>query len=326
MKPMKTYRVIGLLAFLFSACSVFTSDPGGAGSILTPYVTATPAGQATPTLTPEPLPTAAPTMTPTPFVHVLGANETIYSLAYTYNLSVNEILSINPQITPRALSVGTQILIPFIGAPEAEKSAIENVISAPLSLTVSPVKCSGTAEGGLWCVAGVENQQEEAATGITLTFSLIDASGQPVSEQSVPPLLNLLAPGGKLPVAAYFNPEIPVDYQVQVVLKTALSVEEGSALAVPVEIKINSIDPGGRSALVSAVIPAQDADSKVDSVWVALIAYDEAGNIVGVRRLEYPAVGEGGQGQAIKVFVYSNSADIAKVDVLGEAQIKKNED
>lgn len=326
MKSMKTYRVIGFLAFFFSGCSVLTSEPGEAGSVLTPYVTAMPADQATATLTPEPLPTAEPTLTPTPFVHVLGANETIYSLAYTYNLSVNEILSINPQITPRALSVGTQILIPYIGTPETEKSAIESVISAPMALTVSPVKCSGTAEGGLWCVAAVENQLEETATGITLTFTLKDASGQTVGEQSVPPLLNLLAQGGKLPVAAYFNPEIPVDYQVQVALKTALPVQEGSALAAPLEIKVNSIDPAGRSALVSAVIPAQSADSKTDSVWVGLIAYDEAGNIVGVRRLEYPAVIAGGQGQAIKIYVYSNSADIAKVDVLGEAQIKKNED
>ena len=326
MKPMKTYRAIGLLAIIFSACSAFSNQPGEAEMVLTPYVTATPAGQATATFTPEPLPTAEPTMTPTPFVHVLGANETIYSLAYTYNLSVNEILSINPQITPRALSVGTQILIPYIGTPETEKSAIESVISAPMALTVSPVKCSGTAEGGLWCVAAVENQLAETATGITLTFTLKDASGQTISEQSVPPLLNLLVQGGKLPVAAYFNPEIPVDYQVQVDLKTALPVKEGSVLAAPLEIKVNSIDPAGRSALISAVIPAQSADSKVESVWVGLVAYDETGNIVGIRRLEYPAVTGGEQGQAIKVFVYSNSADIAKVDVLGEAQIKKNED
>lgn len=55
---------------------------------------------------------------------------------------------------------------------------------------------------------------------------------------------------------------------------------------------------------------------------MALIAYDEAGNIVGLRRLEYPAVTEGEEGRAIKAYVYSNGADIVKVVVLGEVQLK----
>jgi hypothetical protein len=75
--------------------------------------------------------------------------------------------------------------------------------------------------------------------------------------------------------------------------------------------------------MISAVIPVQTTDSKIDTVWVALIAYDESGKVVGVRRLEYPAVTEGDQGQAIKVYVYSESNDISKVDVRGEGQLKK---
>ena len=88
-----------------------------------------------------------------------------------------------------------------------------------------------------------KNTLEQSATGITLTFTLKDSSGQTVSEQSAPALLNLLAAGKQLPVNAYFNPVIPSGYQVQVALKTALPVEEGSALSEPVEIKVNSIDP-----------------------------------------------------------------------------------
>ncbi len=319
---MKTHRVICFLAFFLSSCSVFSGKPVEAVSLLRPYVTLTPAAPPTATATEQPLASPTPTLTPTPFTHVLAANETIYSLAYTYHLSVNEILAINSQITPKALSVGTSIQIPYIGTPEAEKSAVESVISAPLALTVSSAKCNGTAEGGLWCVAQVENPLGQSATGITLTFTLKDSSGQTVSEQSAPALLNLLAAGKQLPVNAYFNPVIPSGYQVQVALKTALPVEEGKALSEPVEIKVNSIDPSGREATVSAVIPVQKADSGAQSVWLALIAYDEAGNIVGLRRLEYPAVTEGEEGRAIKAYVYSNSADIVKVVVLGEVQLK----
>jgi hypothetical protein len=155
-------------------------------------------------------------------VHVLQSSETIYSLAATYNLTVNEILNVNPQITPRALSIGTEIKIPYIGTPTAEASAIDSVISAPLALNVSKPDCYGTAEGGLWCLAIVQNPLAESADGITLTFTLKDGKGQTVSEQSVPALLNLLAADDKLPVAAYFSPDVPADYQMDVALKTAL--------------------------------------------------------------------------------------------------------
>ncbi len=320
---MKTYRVICFFAFLLCSCNVFSGRSSEALSLLTPYVTQTAPVPPTATVTETPQATPTPTLTPTPFTHVLAANETIYSLAYTYNLAVNDILAVNPQITPKALSVGTEIKIPYIGTPQAEKSTVESVISAPLALTVSLAKCTGTTEGGLWCVAQVENPLGQSANGITLTFTLKDGDGQTVDEQTVPALLNLLAPGDKLPVNAYFGSTIPSGYQVQVALKTALPVEEGGALSTPVEIKVNSIDPHGREATVSAVIPVQKADSGVESVWVALIAYDQSGSIVGLRRLEYPAVTQGDEGHAIKVSVYSGSSDIAKVEVLGEAQLKK---
>jgi LysM repeat protein len=320
---MKNTRLVCLLALIFSGCSIFSKNAVEPQSLLTPYITSTPASLPTATPTQEPLPTAVPTPSPTPFVHTLASNETISSLAFTYNLTVNEILAINPQITPKALSVGTEIMIPFIGTVEAEKSAIESVISAPLALNVSAAECTGTAEGGLWCVAQVENPLEQSANGITLTFTLQDGAGQSVSEQSVPALLNLLAPGENLPVVAYFSPAVPAVYRVQAILKTALPVGETGAGSTPVEIKVNSIDADGRAALVSAQIPVLTADSGASRVWVALIAYDETGKVVGVRRLEYAALTEGEEGQAIKAYVYSNSADIAKVIVLAEAQITK---
>ncbi len=323
---MKTIQALGVFCLLLNSCSVFSNPAVEPQSLLTPYATQTPASLATATATSQPEPSATPTPSPTPFVHVLGSNETISSLAFTYNLTINEILAINPQITPKVLSVGTEILIPFIGTPAAEKSAIESVISAPLALSVSAAECSGTAEGGLWCLALVQNSLQQSANGITLTFTLKDHSGQTLSEQSVPSLLNLLASGETLPVAAYFSPPVPAVYQVEAALKTALPVEEGSTLSAQLEIRVNSIDADGRAALVSAVIPAQADDSGVESVWVALIAYDETGRVVGVRRLEYPAVlesEEGDDGQTIKAYVYSNSAEIARVDVKGEAQYKQ---
>ena len=82
---------------------------------------------------------------------------------------------------------------------------------------------------------------------------------------------------------------------------------------------MNSVDTDGRSALVSVVIPAFDEESAVSSVWLALIAYDQAGNLVGVRRMEYTPVVGNEEGQAVKLSVYSSSEDIKQVNVMGEA-------
>jgi LysM repeat protein len=317
---MKLLRIIWIPALLLSACNIFSSEQAAPQSLLTPYVTQTPAGEIVPTETVAPEPTLEPTLTPTPFVHVLASNETISSLALTYGLAVNDILAINPEITPKALSVGTEILIPYINtAANDGKENNVSAISAPLALSLSEPVCSQTTEGGLWCLAQVSNPLAESATGITVTFTLKNSAGETISEQAVPALLNLLAPNGSLPVTAYFSGDIPVDYSVNASLKTALPVDAADPGYAPVEIKVNSIDAAGQSARVSAVIPVQAADSGISSIWVALIATDADGQIVGVRRLEYTPVTEGEDGQAIKVYVYSNSRAIQQVDVRAEA-------
>jgi hypothetical protein len=316
---MKLLRISWIPVLLLSACSIFSGEQAAPQSLLTPYVTQTPAEEIVPTETDAPAATPEPTLTSTPFVHVLGSDETISSLALTYGLEVNEILAINPEITPNALSVGIEILIPYSNTTAEDAKENVSVISAPLALALSQPDCTQTAEGGLWCLAQVSNPLAQSATGITVTFTLKDDAGETVSEQTVPSLLNLLAPNESLPVAAYFTPETPSDYSVSAVLKTALPVDETDPGYAPLEIKVNSIDTAGQSAHVSAVIPLQAADSGISNIWVALIAYDEGGQVVGVRRLEFTPVTEGEEGQAIKVYVYSNGHDIQQVDVRAEA-------
>lgn len=313
-----------MFALTLSACSLLAPEAIKPQSLLTPYVTDTPAVQAvivSPTvevLTPTPSPT------PTPFVHVLGSSETISSVAFTYGIEINEILAINPEITPKALSIGTEILIPYIGDGEEGSDELA-VISEPLALEVSAPLCTQTAEDGLWCVAVVKNDIGQSANGITLTFSLKNSAGEILDEQTVPALLNLLAPGDELPVVAYFTPAIPAGYDVDVVLKTALPQEEAFSVYQSANLKINSIDTGGRTASVSAVIEPAEETSGASSYWVALIAYDQKGNIVGVRRMEYQAAEVGEEGLAFKAYVYSSSQDIQSVKVLAEAIIETTE-
>ena len=319
---MKSIRILWVITLLISACSVIQREEMSPQALLTPYVTSTSPVQEVEEEIVEATATPEPTLTPTPFVHVLSSNETISSLAFTYGLEVGEILAINPEVTPKALSVGTQILIPYIAGDEVEEDTM-SVISEPLPLEVAPEECVHTADGGLWCAATVRNPLEQDAAGITVTFVLKNAAGEVQSEQTVPTLLNYLKSGANLPVSAFFSGNIPAVYSVDVKLTTALPSEESTLSYQPVTIKVNSVDTDGRSARASVVIPAFDEDSNVDRVWLALIAYDQDGNLVGTRRMEYSPVVNGGEGQAIKLWVYSNSENIKQVNVLGEAEFKQ---
>ena len=317
---MKTIKVIWIPLLLLSACTLFSGEEVKPQSLLTPYVTLTPLIQVAETETEMvvPTPTLMPTLTPTPFVHVLASGETISSLSYTYGLEDDEILAINPEVTPKALSIGMQIMIPYIGSTTSEETDEVSVISEPLALKVSHPECSSTAEGGLWCVVKVKNSLDQNANAVTVTFTLKNSAGETVREQTVPTLLNLLEVGDEIPASTYFSPDVTSGYTVAANLTTALPLEDSSVVYQPLDIKVNSIDMDGRAARVSAVIPQVDEAGGISSVWVALIAYDQDSNIVGVRRLEYTPYTESEDGQTIKVSVYSENEAIKQVVVLGE--------
>jgi hypothetical protein len=316
---MKAFKVLWI-PLLLSACSFFERTEIQPKSLLTPYVTRTALAEVAETATViEPTATLEPTMTPTPFVHVLASGETISSLSFNYGIEDDEILAINPEVTPKALSIGMEIMIPYIGPADEEETEKMSVISEPLALDVSSPRCAMTAEDGLWCVANVKNALDQNANAVTVTFTLKNSSGETVGEQTVPTVMNLLEIGDEIPAAAYFSPHIPAGYSVSASLTTALPLEESSAVIQPLDIKVNSIDMDGRAAHISAVIPQVDEASGISSVWVALIAYDENSNVVGVRRFEYAPTTDREEGQPIKVSVYSNNEDIKQVVVLGEA-------
>lgn len=315
---MRILRVLWIFALAFSACSWLSPETVPPQSLLTPYVTLTPAVQILQSEPTEAIMTPTPELSPTPFVHVLAASETISSIALTYELEVNDILAINPEITPNALSVGTEIMIPGIGSGTGEKSGELAVISEPLALEISEPECSQTAENGLWCVVVVKNSLGQSANGITLTFALKNNAGDVVVEQTVPALLNSLASGDELPVAAYFSPPIPAGINLDVSLKTALPQEEAASDYLTANLKINSIETNGRTARISAVVSLPEEAAGAGKIWVALIAYDRNGSIVGVRRMEYLGADAGEEGLAFKAYVYSNSEDVQSVKVLAE--------
>ncbi len=83
----------------------------------------TPTSTSTPTVTPEPTDTPVPTATPTPLpprAHRVEQDETMSDIATAYDVTVDEILSLNPDVDPELINPGQVLLIPAAPPSDAE--------------------------------------------------------------------------------------------------------------------------------------------------------------------------------------------------------------
>lgn len=102
----------------------------------TPTATVTPTGSPTPTASPTSAvsPTPTPTYTPLPpRAHQVQEGETLSDIAQAYDTTVDEILALNPGITPELLQVNQVLLI-----PPAEPTPIPTGTATPEGPTPTP--------------------------------------------------------------------------------------------------------------------------------------------------------------------------------------------
>lgn len=77
--------------------------------------TVTPSSTPTPTETPIPTDTPMPTATPTPpppHAHTVQDGETVSDIALAYDVTVDEILALNPSVDPEFINAGQVLLVP----------------------------------------------------------------------------------------------------------------------------------------------------------------------------------------------------------------------
>ncbi len=93
--------------------------------------------------------------------HVVERGETLSGIAHRYGVSVDGIVALNPRLNPRALRIGTELVIPRVAAHAAARAAapaapaeVTRVAVATPSATPSVVPVSAVSEGrtGVWRV------------------------------------------------------------------------------------------------------------------------------------------------------------------------------
>ncbi len=225
-----------------------------------------------------PAPTRTPLPTATPHIYLIEKGDTLGSIALEFGISIEEIMRTNPEISPSAMSVGDEIII-----PEVELMPTSPTI-APLGVEISPPNCYETLSGGMWCFVSVLNNQDIAVENLSAEIRLFDENGEAFAKKTAYALIDRLAIDENMPLLAYFE-DVPETLTANATLLTALPSSDDETRYLPASLQnvLTEIAWNGRSAEVNGEVKVE---GEVSRLWILAIAYDAEGNVVGARRWE----------------------------------------
>lgn len=317
---------VGWLGILtLAACTTSRAHPTASSTspvLLTSYHSPTPSRtslpSSLPTGSPPPLPTLTPTVTPTPFLHVLGKDDTLFGLALEYGVSLEAIKTANPELNPNFLTVGNSVIIPIqaTSAPTSVPSA------TPVPVRMAAPCCYPTGDDGLWCFVLATNEQPAALENLSAWIRLSSPNGQVLREQVAIPLLNRLPSHAALPLMVFFPPPVPIEVTPSAELINSLVVPPNDTRYLTVTVQVESIDiiPDRLQADVQGSVTLPGYSLPANVVWVAAVAYNAAGEVVGARKWEAAEPLQPGGSLEFAVSVYSLGPVIAQVDIVVEAR------
>jgi LysM repeat protein len=314
-------KFIGLF-FLFISVSACNSSQGNTDQLPTPEIEITPYHTPSPIIagsvnTEEVTPTSLPSPTPTPYKYTIASGDTLLVIAARFGLTLDELLAANPEVDPYLLSIGAELIIPQSG----EEGGVASLgFPTPLPVAESTPHCYPTSSGGLWCIWVLRNEYNTPLDNLSAVVSLFDFQGIEVASQTALPPLNVLGPGDEIPLMTYFEPPLPSWAEVQVRLATSLEVsrEDNRYLPALVQNLQAQIAENGLSTIVGGSVSLQSAEVSAKEIWVAVVAYDAGGHVIGARRWEGGQLEAGGS-ITFYTLVYSLGPPITRVEALVEA-------
>jgi hypothetical protein len=321
---MRACLFLPIAAAALAACAsrVAIPDPSPSPALLPAPATATaPAagagGDASPAATPVII--ASPTPTATPVTHVVAEGETLLSIAYDYGISLEALQAANPAVDPHFLSVGTLLVIP---PPEGQAavSATQLAPPPPAKVVVGVPACHQVPTGPLYCFVEVQNPGTDAIENISARLTLAGADGLPMATAIAYGALDLMPPGGSLPLAAVVEPAPAGDIAaVGVEILTADRVADANAgRARILDIPEHQAAAAGPRLTVSGQVH-NPGDIPMAETWVAVALYDDAGVVVGYRKVALGALASG-ESRAFSCLAVSVAGAVDRYSILAEGR------
>jgi LysM repeat protein len=238
-------------------------------------------------------------------------------LAQKFNVSLSALMAANPNVDPNSMSVGQTIKIP------SQQNLSGASMPTPVPFPVKQIACYPTADRGMWCFVLVYNNSLNSIEDVTAQIMLMDANGKSIASQTATLPLDILPPNSSLPLTTYFAPDVPLNAKPQVQILTAIQIQPNDARYLPATLQNTSVkaDASGLTAQVSGqVVLASSSPSPAKLIWVAAVAYDDAGRVIGVRRWESTSALSVGSNQPFSFIVSSIAGAISRVEFAVEAR------
>ena len=285
----RRHTLLGL-ALALAACTSapsLTSVPTPKLLSLPPATPTAPAVAASPGLVTPPVIIASPTPTATPVTHVVMTGETMLGIAIDYGVSLTALQAANPTVEARFLSIGTVLVIP---PPEGGFAAAATNLAPPPPAPVTfsqPICFPTTTNAGLYCLVEARNPNDLPLENISARIVLAGPDGLPFASQTAFGALDLVPPGGAVPLAAFFQPapSQPAAAAGVEVLTAILVSEPISNTQDGAELDVQASPGaivGGRWA-VSGTVHNPSA-APLAGAWVVLSVYDAGGRLTGFRK------------------------------------------
>jgi len=224
--------------------------------------------------------------TPTPFTYIVQAGDTMGAIAQKFGVTLDALIAANPTVSPNAMPIGAALRIPTDqNNPTGESTPDSD--------------------------AALEN--------LSARISLLAADGEAVAAQDAIPPLNVLPPRASLPLTTFFASPVPADARPRVRILSSMILPADDARYLPVSIldPATEIAPNGLTARVRGQV-SLPTGAAAGTVWVAAVAYDDAGRVVGFRRWE--GTGAAGASIPFEMTVSSLGSRVTRVELLAEAR------
>ena len=314
---MKTYTSLSIFMILaiviLSGCTdaklQTPAIPIVTGGRITAYKTAT-ATTVVATMTPLAIIPVTPAASATPFTHMVASGETMLGVAIRYGVTLEELQTANPDVDPQFLSVGTELIIPLRG----QASEIAPTPTAVLLESADPV-CYRSGDGGEWCFMLIINDRQVSVENLSAWIGLYDGGGEIIASQVAVGPVNILRPGQAMPLIAFFPPPVPTQFVARGDLLTAVEIAADDDRYLDWPIASLTIDVLGEEDNLAIVTGSaeQPVEGTLPSVfWVVAVAYDQQGQVVGVRKVDNLA------DLSFELAVYSLSGAIDRVEIITE--------
>ncbi|MDP1715539.1 MAG: LysM peptidoglycan-binding domain-containing protein [Anaerolineales bacterium] len=301
-----------ILVFFISACTSAQPAQTSSNVSLELYITSTSSVTSTPdviVIAESPLPTS------TPFIYNVEAGDTLSGIAEKFKISQDDLRAANPDVSPNSMTIGMTLLIPDSSAATADAATL-----TPVPAPITQIVCHPSADNGLWCFALIQNNTPDILENLSAQITLIDQNNNVIASQTAFMPLDILPPNSSLPVYVFF-PNTPANVNPQVQLISAIQLNSNTTRYLPAALNntIAQINWDGKTAQLSGQIYLPAGSQAATQVWVAAVAYDKDGRVVGIKRWEGGAI-QPGAGINFNFSVASLGSAIEAVEFVVQAK------